>query len=280
MNHNKKRNVGIIYELLVRAISAYLVEGDKARAQKALNILTSHYNKNTELFKEFRLFNALSKTTIKESAIVATILAESRAAVRRFNQFQIDKEKSNLIKEINHTLVDDMFYRRNIPNYRVYATIQTLLNEWSLGDKSNLAEAIVIESKLVEWLSSDKVEESYDDEVNHDVDALVVKLMNEKFNQKYDDKLTQNQKQLINEYVFSLENDNGTSIKCKALEIKRNAILQINEIEKNEQNQVLQEKIQIVKNKIDKLDLTESIDDEKLSRLMTLTQLIQEIKET
>lgn len=280
MNHNKKRNVGIIYELLVRAISAYLVEGDKAKAQKALNILTNHYNRNTELFKEFRLFNALSKTTIKEAAIVATILSESRAAVKRFDQRKLDKEKSILIKEINHALVDDMFYRRNVPNYRIYATIQTLLNEWSLGDKSNLAETVVIESRLAEWLTSDKLEEvQQTDSVNHDVDALVVKIMNEKFNQKYDDRLTQSQKELINEYVFSLENDGGTSIKCKALEIKRNAINQINEIQSSEQNQILQEKIQIVKNKIMQLDIAESIDDEKLSKLMTLTQLIQEARE-
>ena len=72
MSHNKKRNAGIIYELLVRAVSAYLVENDKAKAQVALNILSTHFNKKTELYKEFRIFHALTKSTVQDSSIAAS----------------------------------------------------------------------------------------------------------------------------------------------------------------------------------------------------------------
>jgi hypothetical protein len=277
MSHNKKRNVGIIYELLVRAVSAYLIENDKPRAQIALNVLTTHYNKNTELYKEFRLFNALAKTTVKDSSIAAAILTESRAASRRFDAAKLDNEKSSLIREINYSLADDKFYRRSIPDYRVYASIQTLLNEWRQGDRSNLSEVVVIESTLIEWLTSEKKEIEVEPDIDRNVDSLVVKIMNEKFNKKYNDKLTNEQKDLINDYVFSVQNDDCESIKFKATMLKNEATQALDILKKTETNHVVLEKAEVVANKLAQLTF-ESIDDDKLSRLMTITQLIRELK--
>ena len=130
MSHNKKRNAGIIYELLVRAVSAYLVENDKAKAQVALNILSTHFNKKSELYKEFRVFHALTKSTVQDSSIAAAILSESKQSSRRIDSHKLDKEKSSLIKEVNYTLKDPDFYYRNVPEYREFATVQSLINAW------------------------------------------------------------------------------------------------------------------------------------------------------
>ena len=61
MKHNKKRNVGIIYELLLKHISTKLLEGNKKDAKIATRLIEKHFKKGTELYKEFRLFNALVK---------------------------------------------------------------------------------------------------------------------------------------------------------------------------------------------------------------------------
>jgi hypothetical protein len=277
MNHNKKRNVGIIYELLVRAVSAFLVENNKQRAQLALDVLSKFYNKDTELFKEFRLINALVKSEVSDTAVAAAILTESKAAARRLSKQKLDSEKSALIYEINHNITDQNFYYRNVPDYRTYATIQTLVNEWAQGDKSNLTEMVLLETKIVEWLTSPRqiVEEVT---IDPNVDTLVVKIMNEKFNDKYADKLSTDQKKLINEYVFSLQNDGGSSITSRAIGIQDNAIQQIQEILKTEKDKIILDKAKIVESKILDLDLT-AIDDAKLSKLMTLTQLVKEMKE-
>ena len=57
--HNKKRNIGIIYELLLRHMSHALIEGNKKQIKEATNIIERRFNKKSELYKEFRLFNAL-----------------------------------------------------------------------------------------------------------------------------------------------------------------------------------------------------------------------------
>lgn len=278
MNHNKKRNVGIIYELLIRAVSAYLVEGNKIKAQSALDTLSKFYNKNTELYKEFRLFNALAKSTVNDTSIAAAILTESKSATKRFDAIKLDKEKSALIKEINYVLSDTDFYHRKVSDYKVYATIQNLLNVWREGDKSNLAEMVLIETKMIEWLTSAREVETVNEDIDKNVDSLVVKIMNEKFNDKYADKLTSSQKSLINEYVFSLQNDNGLSIKSKAIKIQNEALGEIAKIKMNEKNSIILEKSAAVERKINEINFL-TIDDDKLAKLMTLTQLVNELRE-
>ena len=61
MRHNKKRNVGIIYEQLSQAFSEALVERNQKKAMLVKKIIDDHYGKDGEIFKEFKIFNALLK---------------------------------------------------------------------------------------------------------------------------------------------------------------------------------------------------------------------------
>jgi hypothetical protein len=76
--HNKKRNVGIIYELLLRSISSFLIEGKTSEAQVVCNILDKRFSSDTELYKEFRLFNALANSTVSDTSVAAGILSEAK----------------------------------------------------------------------------------------------------------------------------------------------------------------------------------------------------------
>jgi hypothetical protein len=279
INHNKKRNVGIVYELLLRAVSSYLIEGNKSKAQIALDIVSKRFARDTELFKEFRLFNALAKTRVSDSAISAVILTESKAAARRIDFTKLDREKSLLIKDINHTLNDSMFFHRRISNYRDLATIQVALNEWALGDRSDLAKTVLIETKLVEMLRSELPHAEPMPQVNENVDTLVVKILNEKFNKKYAGSLTQDQQAIIRDYVL-MKSDVGPTERMieRAQKIKVDSLACLDEIEKNEKNQIIQENISNIRKRVNDLD-TKNLNDETLGRLMTLSQLIEESKE-
>lgn len=279
INHNKKRNVGIVYELLLRAVSAYLVEGDKKKAQVALDIVSQRFGKDTELFKEFRLFNALAKTKVSDTAVSAVILTESKAAARRIDHAKLDREKSFLIRDINHRLNDSSFFHRRISNYRELATIQVALNEWSLGDKSDLSKMIMVETKLVEMLRSELVSTPVEESKDTKIDSLVIKILNEKFNQKYAGTLTENQRNLIRDYVLMNKTDGPSKEMVeRAQKIKNDALVVLEAIKATESNQIIQENLGDVKSRIQSLDLS-ALDDDKLGKLMTLSQLIEEAKE-
>ena len=273
LKHNKKRNVGIIYELMLRHISEKLIEGKQNDAQCALNIIEKSFNADTEIYREFRLFNALANSTVSTPSVAATILSEARSAARRIDRERLDREKSVLIKEINYNLNDKNFYKRQVPNYREYASIQNLLNSWRLGDQGDLTKTVQLESNLVDHLLREKNDSSdISDHVTPDVDSLVVKILSEKFNKKFGKSLSEEQKQIVRTYVFSIENDNGEKIQNLLSEIKNSTISRIDLLESDSTNKTVLEKIPTIKEKINQLD-TNELNDNLISKYLTVSQL-------
>lgn len=277
IQHNKKRNVGIIYELLLRSISASLVDGDKQRAQRALDIISKYYDKSSDIYKEYRLFNALVKSTVSDTPVAAAVLAEAKSAARRFDVRKIEHEKSLLIREINHTLQDSDFYHRRIVDYRYYATVQNLINEWAIGDRSDLTKTVILEGQVVQWLLKEKSEVTIDDvKPTIEVDGLVVKIMSEKFNQKYGNKLNENQTSLIRDYIFSIENNQTDKFLTQLSNLKEQAISRVDILKNDTKNQILQERIPLIERALKNITLTE-LNDEVISKFMTISQLVEEL---
>ena len=176
IKHNKKRNVGLIYELLLRHLSSRIIENDKKGAGVATSILEKHFSKGTELYKEFRLFNALAKSTVSDTHIVASILTEAKDAARRTNLEKLEREKSKLIRDINYKIAEKDFYYQHVENYKDLATIQITINEWR-KDSPDLKTLIEFEKKVGEQLLKDKEEVDIFEEQNRlkasDSDRLV-----------------------------------------------------------------------------------------------------------
>ena len=100
----------LLYEFLVQTISKSLIDDDKKKSSAALKILRKHYKPGTQLYKEFRLINALAKTTVSSEHVAASILKEAKAAATSMDHDSLDREKSLLIRNINHNINDDNFY--------------------------------------------------------------------------------------------------------------------------------------------------------------------------
>ena len=81
-SHNKKRNVGIIFEQLVRYASKAIVENNEEVANKVLKITSKYFKEGTELYKEYRLFNALYNTTLPSESLATRIISEAKNAAR------------------------------------------------------------------------------------------------------------------------------------------------------------------------------------------------------
>jgi len=278
-SHNKKRNVGIIFELLLRCVSARLIEGKEKSAQESLDIISKYFDKESELYREFRLFNALAKSTVSDTAVAAGILSEAKQAARRCDAQKLDREKSLLIREINHVLDDSSFYHRRVPDYKIYATIQTLLNNWRAEDRSDLTRTIQYETKIVGWLLEEKEEVNLlEEHTSPDVDSLVVKILTEKFNQTYKKVLNDEQKNIVNLYALSMSADNGEKIKQKLKSLKEDTLNEIGQYFEKEDNKVLLEKVESIKKLIIHENIS-TVDDETISRFLVISQLKAELLE-
>lgn len=272
--HNKKRNVGLLYEFLVQTISRSLVDGDKRASAQALRVLRKHFKPETALYREFRLINSLMKTTVSSEAVAASILQEAKLAARAHDFAELDRQKSLLIKSINHSLGNEDFYDQHVGEYKTYATVQTLLNDWRSKD-ADLGRIAQYEDQLVKWLVTEKTQAP--DQVMSDetpgTGRLLMKVMMKRLNEKYSGVLTSEQKQLIRAYAFCTANDDAETMKKKLIEVKTRLVSLIDGFDGSEyvNKKLTQAREQLVAETLD------VVDDDTVTRFMLYAKLGSEL---
>lgn len=278
-SHNKKRNSLLIYEFLVQTISRALVEDDKRRSASALKILRKHFRPGTEIYKEFRLMNALAKSTVSSEHVAASIMKEAKTAAIGFDLEALDKEKSILIRNINHVINDENFYDQHVAEYRTFASIQVLINEWRSTEK-DLGRMAQYEDIVMRHLVTRK-ETPSDVTVNEDTSGtarLLMKVMTKKLNEKYDGVLNDQQKSLVKAYAYSTASSDQTSIVMKLKEIKTELLNLIDtyvcEVQHNDylKNKLIETRDVLVG------ETLEEVDDSIVTRFMLYSRLNDELK--
>lgn len=277
-NHNKKRNTGLLYEFLVLDISRALVEDDQRRSSLSLKLLKRHFKPGSALYKEFRLINALVKTTVSSEAVAASILQEAKKSARSYDLESLDREKSLLIRNINHKINDDIFYDQTVNEYRMYATIQTLLNDWR-SPESDIERLAKYEDQLMKHLTTEKTQqvEQFINEESSGTSRLLMKVMMKKLNEKYAGVLDEDQKSLVRAYVWSSSQDDPTTITRKLTEVKTHLLSSIDAFAAlDPANEYLNKKLTSVKDQLVSEGL-ESVDDETVTRFMLYIKLNSEL---
>lgn len=269
--HNKKRNIGIIYEQIINFICSELMENNKKTAESAIKIIKNNFVKDSQILKEYKLFKALSTTHNTSSPLATSIINEAKKACNHmFDNDKLEKEKSNLIKELNYTFGKGVIFETKIKNYRIYATIQTLLNEWR-SNSNNFDQITEYEILLHESLT--KRNELLNEEKKIvKVDKLTYKLMKEMFDKKYSSNLNRIQKNLITLFI---EDKNDELIKEYSC-LKENTLLEIKKYMSSCNNLVLKEKYTKIVSQINKIDCNDT-EKENLQKFLTLEKLKEEI---
>lgn len=274
-SHNKKRNVGIIYEQLLSTAACGIVENDKTKTNKAQKIISRFYKEGTEIYREHRLFTAIIEPHISDGSLATKILGEAKKASRSHNVQRLEREKSRLIKEINYSF-GKSFYSQKVNNYTDFATIQTLMNDWRSGKQADFSRVTLFENKVHKILVTPKPVKTLSEEHSKGVDNLVVKVMTEKFNEKYSKQLTEVQQMLVKEYVFS-ENGDSEGFKSMLSRIKETTIRDLTDYEAECDNGHVANKINEVKEDVRSLDIN-TLDDNTMTRFMTLCDLSEELR--
>ena len=277
-SHNKKRNVGIIYELLLRHIAHGVATNKVDQIREGSQIIRKHFKPGSELYREFRLFSALVKTVASSDRVAQTILSEARQLSKETDDSILNREKSLRIRSINHQLNDSEFYRRRIPEYKMYATIQTLINDWRDPIKVNLHQMAEYEDRVHSWLLEDKKETDLDDLTQTDSDALVVKIMTEKLNTKFGKALNPEQKEIVRLYTLTSVDNNQEKLARLLETIRKDALQEMSDYLNTLDNQILNEKAKKVRKDITEITLGE-LDDKTITQFLTISQLKAELLE-
>jgi superfamily I DNA and RNA helicase len=192
ITHNKKRNVGLLYEFFSRYIAKALLENKTEDLEKAKSLIRKHFNTTTDLYKELKLFKMLYETEVSNKDFAIHLVNRVKEVVKTQSQSRLDLEKTSLIHEINQTLADNGFFNQNVPNYKILGTIQILLNSWRNTDliNENFDKIIEFELLLIEHLLTPKNINKNSTQVknlpsNQNINKLVIDVMANKINKKF-----------------------------------------------------------------------------------------------
>ena len=195
IKHNKKRNTIFLYEALVRELTKATVDRDQGRRETILNIVKEHFNANTLMGREVRIYKNILETKDAKTNIAEKILSESKIEYSVLNKKQIFTEQSQMISKINKELSKDVF-NIFVPNYKSLATLHQVFNNLDLSAK----ERVLLEEEALILMAEAK-EEVNQKELKH-IDSLVFKSFVERFNNEYSG-LLEEQKTLLSRFIAS-----------------------------------------------------------------------------
>ena len=278
IKHSKYKNTGILFELLVRQITADTLSGNDS---KATGVLKKYFVK-TELGREYKLYETLSKhknlTEGKAEVVINSVIESSK----NLNRGALKRQKYNLIQEISKYFNLDEFFATKLPIYKVHAALYTLLEIYNSENLSNPDQIInnkiaILESLTTRAVSKQKVEEdlmtefqSYD----KDLRILTYKVLLEKFNGKYAS-LNDNQKSVLKEFINSV--DSTPKLKefynTKINEIKN----ELNTLAKKVTDKVVKIKLNEVNNMLLPLGKLSKVGNDDLVNLLQYYELLEEL---
>lgn len=195
IKHNKKRNTIFLYEALVRELTKATVDKDQDKREAILSIVKEHFNRNTTMGREVRIYKNILETRDTKVNIAEKILSESKIEYSVLNKKQIFTEQSQIISRINKQLSKDVF-TTFVPNYKNLATLHQVFNNLDLSAK----ERVLLEEETLQ-LMMESTQEVEKRELRH-IDNLVFKTFVEKFNNEYSG-LLEEQKTLLSRFIAS-----------------------------------------------------------------------------
>lgn len=276
LQHKKFKNTGVLFELLVRQITADTLNGVDS---KALPIVKKYFGKNTELSKELELYQNLVKEKVSKEEKANHLIEAVLEARKKLNESSLNKQKYNLIKEIKDNFVLETFFQAKVNNYKTLASIFKLF-EYTVAD--NPMEIVNNKYTLIEHLTNKEVKKSNElNEVSEfvkqdkDIRLLTYKLLVDKFNEKYSG-LNEGQKTILRQYINSVSDNK---------ELKEFVSQEIQGIEKSLKklstkvnDRVIKIKLKEVTHLLNSINNVKTLKENHILNLLRYHELIKELK--
>ena len=277
IKHSKYKNTGILFELLVRQITADTLKGDDS---PAIDLLKKYFVK-TGLGREYKLYESILKSKVisegKANSLISTVLDNSK----KFNRTSLKRQKYSLINEIKKHYNLEAFFGSKIKNYKEIASVYTLIESYNTKEVTDINQINNNKVTILEFLTKQPITKPKDELIEEfsgyqkDLRQITYRVLLEKFNDKYDS-LSTEQKEILKEFIYSID---STPALREFYNNKVNLLKDIlAEQSKNMKDKATQIKINEVAKLLTELDKTDKIDNDNLVDLLQYYELVKEIQ--
>jgi hypothetical protein len=255
LKHSKFKNTGILFELLIRQITADILDNNESAANK---LVKKYFAEDTDLGKEQRLYQVLLEETTNAEGSAQKLVDAVVDEHKKLDKKTLSRLRYELVKEMKDIYPIDDFFRSKIRNYKTYASIYKLFE----GSKNDVfcdpREIVESKNTIVNGLCRDKVVNSESSQLenyaqhNEDLRLISYKLLVDRFNEKYSE-LNEDQRLLLKNYINNISNTNSL-------------------------REYINEQLPVIKSKIEKL--SSKIEDDVVKiKLNEVTSQLNKVKE-
>ena len=280
LKHSKVKNVGVLFELLTRQITSDTLSSKQK--SPAISIVKEFFKKDTVLARELDLYKALQQQKYTSDAKAEKFIDIVISEYVKLNRSKSKREKYNLVREIKkHYNLDD-FFKSRVSNYRLNASICSLLESNASIDSIKPSQLMKYRFNIVEHITgthtstkdSDTVLNEYSKQ-EKDLRLLSYKILLEKFNDKYGT-LTSKQKSLLREYINNISN---TSTLKKYIVTEVNIInKELSALIENVTDDIVKVKLTEVQAQLSNIQNDKVVRDKHLVSMLRSYDLIKELK--
>ena len=275
IKHNKLRNSGLLFELLVRQFTTDTLNN---KDSKTVGILKEYFH-NTDIFKEYQVYNTIAKSRNLSESKADVLINACIESYKKLNKAKLREQKYKLVAAIKENYNIDDFFKAKVDNYTVLASIYTLL-EMHASDSIDIEDYTKCKTTLLEYVTSKKASEkdvlveefAASDEGTRE---LIYKMTVNKFNERYSN-LNESQKNLLKEYINNISTSNKLKDYCnEQVKIIKKDLKQIMD---TTPDQVRKVKLQEIAKLINEVPVNKTITEGDVSNILNYMELIKEYR--
>lgn len=284
IKHNKLRNTGILFELLVRKITSDVMENSSESV--AVRLMREFFNSKKELGKELMLYRAffnVQNLSEQKAFQLLQLVTEQR---KNLDQRALNEQKYQLIKEIKKNFDIKEFFSVRVPSYKIYASIYKTFDAAvnGIGDFTTIEELASSQFTIVEHLSGTMVSKEIKEHnelskmirgQKEDVRFLSYKILIERFNEKYKG-LDEAQKKLLQEYIYNISDT--AKLREYAHAESKSLAKSLNERASKVTDTVVRIKLYEVVAQLNKIQKAQTIKENHMTALLIAHEILKELK--
>jgi len=273
IKHSKIKNTGLVFELLVRQVA---VDTMNNKNSTSLSILNKFFKKDSEISKELKLYRSLQEETFSTENKSLKFVDAVISARKLLNEAQLKREKYNLIKEIKTQFNIEEFFKSRVTNYKIHAAVYNILEYTEADEPSVYVRNKFIICEHVQLKKNKlKTKPSLMSE-DKDIRILASKIVIDKFNEKYSKTLTNQQKNILREFINNVTN--SQKLKNYVVTEIKNIQRELNELKSSVTSKVIRIKINEVTKLLSQLQKKHIVEDKDVLTMLRYYELINEIK--
>ena len=288
MKHRKQRNVGILFEILNHAVLNEISKGHNKTAAGIFAIIKKYFMAETHISKAYRIYSQLLYSEARNPYYATRFYGD---LIKEYNKTVDDEklyhENTKLLDEISKVCDRKQIMKVSVPNYKLYASFNILINEGNIGRGGQYLsshDVLTCAQNIFEHLVKNPEAQRIKKANAHHTDkpkeqlqtetlALGIALKN--FDNKYGKLLTTEQKDCLVKYYTTKDEKNFSTWMKKRID---NILDEVADKKNKIDNGKIRDKIELVEEKLRGIAKEETVSTNSLKDVLLSLEMKDNLK--